>query len=120
MVKNSLNLPIAINWWSSILENRDIPVIQQLAMFHIICRLNKNFWQPAQISMKKLAAVMNSDARTVKAAVDALRASNFVVLTEEGININVDGKLPKIESQPILAGAGDNQSIPDNVRELFG
>lgn len=92
ILNQSLNLPVAINWWDNILANNDVPPIQQLTMFHIICRLNKNFWAPAQVSISKLAAVMNSDVRTVKKAVDALIASNWLVCNERGMFINVNGK----------------------------
>lgn len=123
MAKTVLNLPAAFNWWANVIENQDVPVIQQLAMFHIINRLNKNFWSPAQISVGKLAAAMNADKRSVKAAVDALIAQNYVLLTEEGLNVNVNGKSLKIESDATYNAVGnvaDDSPVPENVRKIFG
>jgi len=133
LAKNiSINLPVAMAWWMTVIENQDVPPIQQLAMFHIINRLNKNFWQPVQISVNKLAAVMNSDRRTVKAAVNALIAQNCLIESTEGVNINVCGKYRQIESCDVygdvgsvgdVVGKGHNQPVqpvPDNVRAIFG
>lgn len=110
-------------WWMTVLENQDVPPIQQLAMFHIINRINKNFWQPVQISVNKLAAVMNSDRRTVKAAINALIAQNCLIESTEGVNINVNGKYRQNAPCGVygdVVNEGDNQPVPDNVRSIFG
>lgn len=67
-----ITLTDAINWAFNIIENQDLTDTQQLTLLHVINRLNRNFWTPTKISVKKLSAVMQKDPRTINDAINFL------------------------------------------------
>lgn len=85
--KSSMNLITAFNWVVRKLDSADIPASQQLALFHILARINANFFKPTPISINKLAAQMCVSKRTAKAALNALVDSKLIKETEGGYTL---------------------------------
>lgn len=79
----------AFNWVYAQIEQRDLTPSQQLALFHIVGRLNQNFWRPTPISLTKLAANMSQDKRTVKKSMDTLKELKLIIETKAGYKIGI-------------------------------
>lgn len=101
-----INLISVWTWAYNEIDNNsdDYNKAEQLALFHIIGRLNRNEWQPTRIGIKRLAASMNSDKRTVEKAIDGLKKKNMIEETEGTFNVT-------------FKGAGDNGGAKDNARD---
>ncbi len=91
-----LTLITAMHWIDIKLDECEIPASQQLCLFHIVRRLNRNCWRPVQISVNSLALMMSSAKRTAKTALDELIKRGWLVNTKNGITLNLDDT-PKTE-----------------------
>lgn len=81
------NLIEVMRWWDNQLNGADIPSNQQLAMFHIILRLNANFWEPVQLSINKMSAAMCVSKRTCKTALEGLVTAGYLAESEGYYNV---------------------------------
>lgn len=79
----------AFNWVYAQIEQRDLTPSQQLALFHLVGKFNKNFWRPTPISLNKLAANMSQDKRTVKKSIDTLKELKLIIETKAGYKLGI-------------------------------
>lgn len=120
--KNNKSMQIwtAFQWVFETIEQIDLLPSQQLALFHILGRVNRNFWKATPISLNKLSASMSMDKRTVKKAVDVLLDLGLVKLSKEGYVLGYSRKSVVDDAEN---SEGDNsriQTTPDIRGEVSG
>lgn len=114
-----ITLISAMHWLDVKLDEYDIPSSQQLCLFHVIRRLNRNCWRPVQISVNALALMMNVAKRTAKTALDSLINRGWLVNTQNGIMINFENE--KIEEGDESGKAESNggfESLAERLAKL--
>lgn len=91
--KAQVNIVNVFTWFSNVLDILDLDNSETVVMIHIIKYLNRNFWKPVKMSPYKLAKNLGKkDDRTIKAALQRLKAKNLIIESEKGeIYIGIDG-----------------------------
>lgn len=84
MKSSRINLVTAWQWLERELDERDLTATQQLTLFHLFIKINRNFWKPARISLNKLAVACSKDKRTIKKSLEELIELGLVVESEGG------------------------------------
>lgn len=128
-----INLVTAWQWLEKELEERDLTANQQLTLFHLFIKINRNFWKPARVSLNKLAAACNKDKRTVKKAIDDLIELGLIIETEGGYyigfgNVEQNNRITtqnrqrngEIESSGNVAARGSADEIDPELAKEFG
>ena len=113
MKLSKINLVMAWQWLERELDERDLTATQQLTLFHLLIKLNRNFWKPARVSMNKLAVACNKDKRTVKKAIAELIELGLVVEIEGGYYLGIDGS--NVRTYPQISTNADRQVSYGNI-----
>lgn len=80
----------AWNWFCNILDTQTLTASEQLLLLHIMKFLNRNYWEPMDISISALSRSCGKDARTVKENLTRLQTKNLIFVTEVGIYLGFD------------------------------
>lgn len=115
-----ITLISAMHWFDIKLDECDIPSSQQLCMFHVIRRLNRNCWRPVQISVNALALMMNVAKRTAKTALDALIDRGWLVNTQNGLMLNLEDTTKENEGDinGKTESGGGFESLAERIAKL--
>lgn len=76
--KESINIVTAWNWAIDQMTDNEISASEQLTLFWVMSRLNRNNWQPTKINIAIISALMRMDKRTVKKAMQGLIDKNII------------------------------------------
>lgn len=113
-MKTRINLYSVYKWWWDILDTSDIPSTEQLAMFHMIQLINRNFWADTKISLNKLSAAMMKDKRTVKKALENLVELGYLIEKEGEYNVGYSN----VRQNSTIGESGSSGIDDDESREI--
>lgn len=101
MAKKLFSIVDVFMWFSNVLDTQDLTSSEQLVLLHIIKILNRNFWQPIQVSEYKLAVAMGrKDRRTVHGALEKLTERNLIIRKGELIHLGIFKFINNESEQP--------------------
>lgn len=81
--KTATNIVEVWNWLINVLEDGTLSATEQAVLVHVIAKLNRNLWEPTKINAKLIAAAVDKDPRTIKAALAKFVDLKILNINEE-------------------------------------
>ena len=81
--KTATNIVEVWNWLINVLEDGTLTATEQAVLVHVIAKLNRNIWEPTKVNAKLIAAAVDKDPRTVKAALAKFVDLKILSINEE-------------------------------------
>lgn len=101
-------------WFTNVLDTNNLSASEQLVMLHLIKHINRNFWEPINITTNALARSVNKDARTVKTALSSLLKKSLIHQDGDNLQLGLfpNKSLLKTDTKKTPSdGATNNRSV---------
>lgn len=106
-------------WFTNVLDTNNLTASEQLVMLHLIKHINRNFWEPVNITTNALARSVNKDARTVKTALTSLFKKSLIQQDGDNLQLGLFPMKPLLQQQPDTKKTANNAADSNKIVQAF-